>query len=510
MKPEPRLPTPVIRLEDRRLVLALEARLLVELGAVPVVLGDLARLVQVALGRKSVGGRPVAEVLALIAKADTALGTVLKARSIASVGDALLLADGTRGTTVGVLAAAGEVGNVLGASGRRVRGHLVLAGVALLKVVELDASGARTELEALKGRLVELALRITLLEREGLAALSSSTNLTTLVSVVGIESVAELLGIAASNSALFAARAGTVRLGNVVCADGSGLGGGGSSLSGGSLHLGSGSSDDSGLSSSGGSSSGSSESIRRSLGGGGRRSISFALGITSVHVVEESILWANTVNTGSDAHIADLFREELAVVHARVISKGVALLIGSALGSTLIGTADSAGLNTLLAIARHALNVALLHRGTRDGGVTSSAGASGSGGSLSSCGVSSLGGRSDSGLSSSGSSSSGSRVRLDDNLGGSSASLSSGLGSGGRSSILVARVTIDKVVEVGTIGKGALFDIQFTHRGAVELAYTILERERLASCFRFKLDAEIGTLDSTVIGVGVASKILAK
>ena len=61
MKPEPRLPTPVIRLQDRRLVLALEARLLVELGAVPVVLGDLARLVQVALGRKSVGGRPVAE-----------------------------------------------------------------------------------------------------------------------------------------------------------------------------------------------------------------------------------------------------------------------------------------------------------------------------------------------------------------------------------------------------------------------------------------------------------------
>lgn len=59
--------------------LALEARLLVELGAGVSGLGDLARLVQVALGGGEAFGRLEAEVQALTAMVDAALGTVLEA-----------------------------------------------------------------------------------------------------------------------------------------------------------------------------------------------------------------------------------------------------------------------------------------------------------------------------------------------------------------------------------------------------------------------------------------------
>lgn len=59
---------------------------------------------------------------------------------------------------MGVAVAAAEVGNVLGAGGRRSRSHLLLAGVALLKVVELDAGAAGHKVEAVERGLVKLAL----------------------------------------------------------------------------------------------------------------------------------------------------------------------------------------------------------------------------------------------------------------------------------------------------------------------------------------------------------------
>ncbi|CEI39657.1 unnamed protein product [Fusarium venenatum] len=93
-------------------------------------------------------------------------------KGIANVGDEHLLTDGASSTTVGVAAAAAKVGNILGAGGRRSRSLLVLASVALLKVVELDASVARSEGELVKSRAVKLALRAVVLEGEGLAALT--------------------------------------------------------------------------------------------------------------------------------------------------------------------------------------------------------------------------------------------------------------------------------------------------------------------------------------------------
>lgn len=68
----------MLRLQSRR-VLAPEARLLVELDDGVLVLDDLARLVQLALGAAPGGGGLVAEVHTLGAVFDTALGTVLKA-----------------------------------------------------------------------------------------------------------------------------------------------------------------------------------------------------------------------------------------------------------------------------------------------------------------------------------------------------------------------------------------------------------------------------------------------
>ncbi|KAH7172818.1 hypothetical protein DER46DRAFT_211779 [Fusarium sp. MPI-SDFR-AT-0072] len=128
-------------------LLALEAILLVELDRRSTLLGDLSTLVQLALGSAVVERRLVAEVLAVLSIVNTALGTVLKARRIARNIDLLLLADLTTCSAVRVLGALLKRRDILGARSRRCRRRSVGAGVACIKIVELDSCVARREAE---------------------------------------------------------------------------------------------------------------------------------------------------------------------------------------------------------------------------------------------------------------------------------------------------------------------------------------------------------------------------
>lgn len=190
-------------------LLALEAILLVELDPRSALLVDLAALVQRTLGSTVVERRLVAEVLALLAIVDTALGTVLEARRIAHDIDLLLLTDLTARAAVRVLGALLKRRDVLGARSRGCRRGSVGAGVAGIEVVELDARVAGCEAELGQGCGVELAVTAGAAELGGvgecLAGEGCAAELAAGVDVGDGCGLAELLGGAAGDLALLAA-----------------------------------------------------------------------------------------------------------------------------------------------------------------------------------------------------------------------------------------------------------------------------------------------------------------